>query len=137
MGGGVKFTRRKPTSTCTHTYRAGQAQTHTHTPGRQIPLSQTRTLNHTYMTPCKSIKVGLNTCLILVEKGKEKKTHTHTHTPRYSKRSLSSSQTPSRVPLLWLKAAVLRKAVITATKPFTENQNEVPDGKALCCVERQ
>ena len=31
------------------------------------------------MTPCKSIKVGLNTCLILVEKGKEK-THTHTHT---------------------------------------------------------
>lgn len=28
--------------------------------------------------------------------------------------------------------AVLRKSVITATKPFTGNQNEVPDGKAHC-----
>lgn len=35
---------------------------------------------------------------------------------------------------------VLRKAIITETKSFTENQNEVPDGKAFHCdpaMERQ
>lgn len=109
-----------------HTHTHDRASTNRYS-WQAIPQSQTSMFSRTKWRRLNQSGLGLHTFPLVGKHILYIQAFFHT-----SLRSTTFSLLIS--PVVKSAVAVLRKSVITTTKPFTGNQNEVPDGKAFCCV---